>query len=89
MPEAAVTLNGRVYRLACGEGEEARLQQLLRIVNEKLDKLVAEYGQVGEDRLFLMTAVLIADDMLEARDKAERLERMLETAKARAREPSG
>lgn len=89
MPEAAITLNGRVYRLACGEGEELRLQKLLQAVSEKLAKLTAEYGQAGEDRLFLMAAVLIADDMLEAREKAEKLERLVETAKARTREQSG
>lgn len=85
MPEAAVTLNGRVYHLACGEGEEARLNQLSRIVSEKLEKVVSEFGQVGDDRLLLLSALLIADDLLEAREKAASLEKQLDTAEARTR----
>lgn len=85
MPEAAVTLNGRVYHLACSEGEEARLTQLSRIVSEKLEKVVSEFGQVGDDRLLLLAALLIADDMLEAREKAASLEKQLEAAEARSR----
>jgi cell division protein ZapA len=74
MAQASITLNGRIYRLNCGEGEEERLRQLSQIVSAKLDSLVAEFGQVGEDRLLLMSALLIADEMLEAKTRADALE---------------
>lgn len=77
MAQASITLNGRIYRLTCGEGEEARLRQLSDLVREKLEALVAEFGQVGEDRLLLMSALLIADDMLEARSRVAALEASL------------
>lgn len=79
MAEAEVTLNGRLYRFTCAEGEEGRLNQLSDIVRAKLDSLVAEYGQVGDDRLLLLSALLIADDMLEAKSRIAALEALLAT----------
>jgi cell division protein ZapA len=68
MGQIALTLNGRTYRLACGDGEEEeRLQALARHVEEKVDSLSAELGQIGEARLFMMSALLIADELFEAR----------------------
>ena len=74
MAEAAISINGRVYKLACSEDEMPRLHQLSQIVRAKLDGVVAEHGQVGDDRLLLLTALMIADDMLEAREKLKALE---------------
>ena len=68
MAEAKITLNGRIYRLSCADGEEARLQRVAQVVSARLDALVAEHGQVGDDRLLLLTALQIADELLEARD---------------------
>ena len=81
MAEVSITLNGRVFRLSCGPGEESRLQDLSRIVNAKLETLIAEYGQVGDDRLLLLSALMIADDMLEARSRVEALERQHEAVR--------
>ena len=71
MGQVTLKLNGRSYRLACGEGEEARLQKLGAIVREKLDGVVAEFGQAGQERLLLLAALLIADDLIDAGEKAE------------------
>ena len=92
MGEASITLNGRIYRLSCGAGEEARLQQLSSVVRAKLDALIAEFGQVGDDRLLLMSALLIADEMLDARARVDALEAALVAVQAgktsRSREPA-
>jgi cell division protein ZapA len=77
MAEAAISINGRMYHLSCGEGEEARLYELSEMVRRKIDALVAEYGQVGDDRLLLMSALLIADDVLDARTRLDALEKMI------------
>lgn len=83
MAEAAIKLNGRMYRLSCGEGEDIRLRELSEIVRVKLEGLVSEYGQVGDDRLLLLSALLIADDMLEARSRVKALETLLATVQKR------
>ncbi len=84
MAEAAVTLNGRIYRLSCADGDELRLQELSEIVRAKLDSLIAEYGQVGDDRLLLLSALLIADDMLEAKSRVAALDTLLATVQKRS-----
>lgn len=70
MGQVTVTLNGRAYRLSCGEGEEKRLLALADHVRDKLDLLVAQFGQAGNDRLMLMAALLIADELWDARARA-------------------
>ena len=79
MAEAAISLNGRTYRLVCNPGEEQRLHDLSAVVRGKLDGLVAEHGQVGDDRLLLLSALLIADELLEARARLAALEQQLAT----------
>jgi cell division protein ZapA len=69
----AVTLNRRTYRLECGDGEEPRLLGLAAHLRAKLDGLVAEFGQVGDDRLMLLAALQIADELWEARDQVTTL----------------
>ncbi len=83
MAGAAIKLNGRVYHFACGAGEEARLHELSELVRTRLDALVTQYGQVGDDRLLLLSALLIADDMLEARARVAALETLLATIQQR------
>ena len=67
MGQVTITLNGRSYRLRCGPGEEPRLIELADEVRAKLDGLISEFGQAGDDRLLLMSALLIADELHDAR----------------------
>ncbi len=67
MGQISLTLNGRTYRVGCEDGEEKRLGALGAHVREKLETVVRDFGQVGEARLLMMTALLIADELYEAR----------------------
>jgi len=73
MAEVTITLNGRTYRLECGDGEEEHLLSLSDTVGDRLDGLKKQFGQVGDDRLLLMTALMIADDLSETKKKIEDL----------------
>ena len=53
MGQVTVTVNGRTYRLRCGDGEEPRLIELATHVGNRIDGLAAEFGQVGDERLSL------------------------------------
>lgn len=68
MGEITVTLNKRAYRLSCGDGEEARLAALAEHVSTIIDKLAAEFRRAGDDRLLLMAALLITDELFELRE---------------------
>lgn len=69
MADVTISLNGRSYRLECGEGEEAHLLELSELVGERLGKLQKQFGQVGDDRLLLMTALMFADELTETEKK--------------------
>ena len=71
MPQVVVTINMRSYAVACGEGEEKHLLRLAARVNERVTELANEVGQVGETRLMLMAALLLADDLEQAEGRAE------------------
>lgn len=66
MGQVAITVNGRSYRFDCGDGEEARLKELAAYVKSRMDGLAREHGHIGEERLLLMTALMIADDLWDA-----------------------
>ena len=66
MGQVAITVNGRSYRFECGDGEEARLKELAAYVKSRMDGLTREHGKIGDERLLLMTALLIADDLWDA-----------------------
>jgi cell division protein ZapA len=67
MAEVAVTLNGRAYRFDCEDGEEARLKDLAAHVKGRVDALAREHGRPGDERLLLMAALLITDELWDAR----------------------
>ena len=66
MPEVDVTINGRSYRVACEAGEEERLSGLGAYIDDRVEELVAQIGQVGDTRLLVMTGLMIADELAEA-----------------------
>lgn len=68
MGQVTITLNGRSFRLRCGDGEEARLIALAEHVERKLAGLVAEFGQVGDERLLVMASIMITDELFDARE---------------------
>lgn len=74
MAEVTITLNGRTYRLECDDGEEERLLELSEMVGARLATHQKLFGQVGDDRLLLMTALTISDELSEAHDKLAKLE---------------
>lgn len=74
MAQVSISLNGRTYRLQCGAGEDVRLGELAAMVRGKLDGLVAEFGQAGDDRLILMAALLMADELADAKARINALE---------------
>jgi len=66
MGQVAVTVNGRSYRFDCGDGEEARLTELATFVKGRVEELTRQFGSGGE-RVLLMAALLIADELWDAR----------------------
>ena len=66
MGQVSVTLNDRTYRLVCDDGEEDRLVELAGYVKSKVEQLRADVGHVGDERLMLMAALMITDELWDA-----------------------
>jgi len=62
MPLVNVMVNTRAYTIACDEGEEEHLKELAGHVDAKVRELLGTVGQVGDQRLILMAALLLADE---------------------------
>ncbi|MEG6507472.1 cell division protein ZapA [Methyloligella sp. 2.7D] len=73
MGQVSVTLNGRTYRLECGDGEEAHLIALSEHLATHVDTMKRKFGQIGDDRLVLMAALMVTDELWEARRQIEAL----------------
>ncbi len=69
MGQVTVTINGCSYRLSCRDGEEPRVRELADHVDRKVDRLVQEFGQIAQERLMMMAAILVADELWDARDQ--------------------
>ncbi|MFZ5608585.1 MAG: cell division protein ZapA [Pseudomonadota bacterium] len=69
MAQITVDIGGAAYKLACRDGEEERLRALAVYVDQKAQDLTLTLGQVGETRLLLMSALLVADELFEQRER--------------------
>lgn len=67
MATVSVEINGRSYPVGCADGQEARVRALAEQFDAYVGQVAADVGQVGDIRLFLMAALLLADELHEAR----------------------
>jgi cell division protein ZapA len=77
MSQVSVTINGRQYRMACEDGQEDHLMTLARELDERVARLRTQFGQIGDSRLIVMAALMMADDVLEIGQRMKRLEQEL------------
>lgn len=72
MPQVTVVVNGRSYTIACEPGEEDRVRQLGRSIDAKVVGFAKDAPQAGEARLLVMAALMLADELSEAREALRR-----------------
>ncbi|MAP51485.1 MAG: cell division protein ZapA [Rhodospirillaceae bacterium] len=76
MAQVDVSVNGQSYRIACEDGQEDRLVDLATMVDEKVLELVNQIGQVGSNRLLVMAALIIADELVDLKNEAGSLQEL-------------
>ncbi len=86
MPQVNVMIGGRSYRLACNDGEEPHLEALAREVDARFENMHKAFGEIGDQRLIVMTALTIADEIAEAHNKIAALEAEAERLAERERQ---
>ncbi|MBN8961324.1 MAG: cell division protein ZapA [Rhizobiales bacterium] len=64
-----VTINGRQYRMACEDGQEQRLMSLADSFEARIGELRGKFGEIGDARLTVMAALMVADELLDANER--------------------
>jgi len=74
MGQVNTTIAGRQYRLACEDGQEDHLLALAKDIDGRIIDLRRKFGEIGDTRLTVMAALMLADEMAENRQKMRQLE---------------
>jgi cell division protein ZapA len=74
MNHVNVTINGKQYRMACEDGQEARLLQLAESFESRIQSLRGKFGEIGDARLTVMAALTVCDELSDASQRLLSLE---------------
>jgi cell division protein ZapA len=86
MAQVTIEVNGRAYTVGCEDGQETHLTQLARLFDRQVREVGQEVGQLGETRLFLMGALLLADELFDVQMRLANAQAELERLRAEAGE---
>lgn len=84
MAQITITINNRVYEVACDDGQEDHLARLGTYIDSKVTELSNSIGQVGDARLLVMASLLIADELADVYGELAEAREALEAAQAQA-----
>ncbi|MFZ5618099.1 MAG: cell division protein ZapA [Pseudomonadota bacterium] len=74
MAQIDITINDRVYKVTCDDGQEQRLQSLADHFDGHVRSLARELGQIGDARLMLLSALIVCDEYFEAKARLAEIE---------------
>lgn len=78
MAEINVEIDGRKYRMACEDGQEAHVRDLATRFSNYVEGLKGEFGEAGDTRLTVMAALTVMDDLKAAQDELTRAKEALD-----------
>ena len=74
MAQISVDVNGRPYAVGCEDGQEQHLAELAKMFDHQVRQVSQDMGQLGDTRLFLMGALLLADELADTRGRVDSLQ---------------
>ena len=86
MANVNIKFNGKEFLLSCDDGQEEHLEELLTHINEKFNNLKNDLGNIGENKLLLITSVQIMDEYFETKKKVEQKKTELQNLSSKFRE---
>jgi len=86
MPEVAINLGDKKFTVTCQPGEESALESAASLLNDEASYLVSEIGQLSEQKLLLMSGLMLADKMFSQSEKLTKCEVALEEALTKVKE---
>ena len=86
MANVSIKFNGKEFLLSCEDGQEEHLEELLIQINQKFNNLKNDLGNLGENKLLLITAVKVMDEYYETFKKVEQKKKELKNLSDKFRE---
>ena len=86
MANVNIKFNGKDFLLSCDDGQEEHLEELLTHINQKFDDLKNDLGNIGENKLLLITAVKVMDEYFETKKKVDQKKNELKNLSDKFRE---
>ena len=71
MANVSIKFNNKEFLLSCEDGQEEHLEELLIHINQKFNELKNNLGNLGENKLLLITAVKVMDEYYETKKKVD------------------
>ena len=71
MANVSIKFNNKEFLLSCEDGQEEHLEELLIHINQKFNDLKNNLGNLGENKLLLITAVKVMDEYYETKKKVD------------------
>ena len=81
MANVNIKFNGKEFLLSCDDGQEDHLEELSNHLNEKFEGLKNDLGNIGENKLLLITSIKIMDEYFETKKKINEKKNELENLK--------
>ena len=86
MANVNIKFNGKEFLLSCEDGQEEHLEELSIYLNEKFDNLKSTLGNLGENKLLLITSITIMDEYFETKKKIDQKKEELENLTTKFKE---
>jgi cell division protein ZapA len=69
MAQVTVNIDGKAYRMACDDGQEAHLESLAAYFDKRIQDMRGSFGEIGDTRLLVMAAITASDEVFDLREK--------------------
>ena len=86
MANVSIKFNGKEFLLSCEDGQEEHLEELSQNLNQKFSQLKSKLGNLGENKLLLITSISLMDEYFETKKKIEEKKDEIEKLKTRFKE---
>ena len=81
MANVNIKFNGKEFLLSCDDGQEEHLEELSNVLNNKFNELKTNLGNIGENKLLLITSIKVIDEYFETKKIIDSKKKELETLK--------
>ena len=83
MANVNIKFNGKEFLLSCDDGQEEHLEELSNVLNNKFNELKTNLGNIGENKLLLITSIKVIDEYFETKKIIDSKKKELEILKSK------